>query len=343
MRKLIKIPHRICDFTCMISGIDDMYTWKTGKSLPLYFLFWASGMAGFTYLRIKIAKPPRMVFSGLNTPRQYKNLERILNIKFKKMENRTFEFTLSKIKSFIDKDVPVILGPLDMFYLSYLQFYQTTHIPIHYILAVGYDDNEEIFYIYDCGRKNKQTISYNYIKQALNVNVPGLGRKNTIHTIVWSEKIPDIKEIVRESLKIKINFMLNPPFSGIGIKAIEKLAKDILNWQYELSKRDFLDSLRHMVTYFATPPTFESKVVDGGRIKYAEQYIKVCGEVLGKDRIKHTEKLFKKSGKLFSEISKKIKDNFPDVTEEVIKIISDKLNQIARIEKESYEIIKNEI
>lgn len=55
---------------------------------------------------------------------------------------------MKRAKEQIDNEKPVVLGCLDMYYLShYPKFYNKEHIPIHYILMVGYDDEEQCWYL----------------------------------------------------------------------------------------------------------------------------------------------------------------------------------------------------
>ena len=57
------------------------------------------------------------------------------------IEGRSFKFTFSRLKAFIDEGSPVVAGALDMYYLHYYSdLYEKQHVPIHYVLVVGYDD-----------------------------------------------------------------------------------------------------------------------------------------------------------------------------------------------------------
>jgi C1A family cysteine protease len=93
-----------------------------------------------------------MVYWGANTKYLLKDLEKIIDFKEILSENKTFKNTFTKVKEFIGNNQPVVAGALDMYYLHYYpEIYHKKHIPIHYILVVGYDDDKQEVYVQDCG------------------------------------------------------------------------------------------------------------------------------------------------------------------------------------------------
>jgi C1A family cysteine protease len=93
-----------------------------------------------------------MVYWGANTKYLLKDLEKIIDFKEILSENKTFKNTFTKAKEFIGNNQPVVAGALDMYYLPYYpEIYHQKHIPIHYILVVGYDDDKQEVYVQDCG------------------------------------------------------------------------------------------------------------------------------------------------------------------------------------------------
>jgi len=59
LKKLHILPHRVCESTCYVNGLEDILTWK-GAAYSDFLLSVIGGMAGFTYLRFKRADPPCM-------------------------------------------------------------------------------------------------------------------------------------------------------------------------------------------------------------------------------------------------------------------------------------------
>ena len=56
-----------------------------------------------------------------------------------------------------------------------------------HLLAVGYDDEKQVVYAHDCSFDGVQQISYIEFENSLNVNVPGISKKNTYDLPPWSD------------------------------------------------------------------------------------------------------------------------------------------------------------
>jgi hypothetical protein len=325
----LNIGHTLNPFCCMVSGISDQYVWKTGIKLPEYYLFWASGMCGFAYIKHKKAIPPRMIFFGINTKNQYDNICKIMDCTYKKYENLIFESTLNKIKDYIKKGYPVIIGPLDMYYLPYMKFYQNTHIPIHYLMIIGFDNTKKEAIVYDCDKESEQRIDFVLLKDALNVSVPGIGKKNTFHIFTWPNKIPALKDIAYRSISFKVNFMLNPPINSLGIKGMRKFAFEICNWPDNLNNDEIDRCLNNMVEYMNNK--FEGKIYDGGRIRFADEYLFTTAEILDNNKLRGLIAKYHESGYLLDEMAKGIlKNNYSLVN------ISSVMMKVADMEEDIY-------
>ncbi len=254
--KLIPLPHKVCDLTCMVNGLEDLYEWKTGERLPDRLLLQTSGLCmGFAYLKNKSAPAPRMVFWGTTAKRQYEALEDVVGFTWHVIEGRSFQFALQHAKEYIDRDTPIILGALDMYHLPYYdKFYHQFHIPIHYVLMVGYDDERKTVLVHDCGRAEVQAVSYVDLEQAWNVTVPGVSDKNTLFAFEFNDQVADVATIARQGYARRAEAMLNPPTSMFGIKGMRKLSRELPRWPEELGEG--LDaSLRHLAEYTGYPPT----------------------------------------------------------------------------------------
>lgn len=90
-----------------------------------------------------------------------------------------------------------------MYYLDYFEkIYHKEDIPFHYFLIVGYDDEIEKVYFYDCGRENLMSISYENLYKAMNVSCKGISNPNTICTIRINNP-KSKKQIFIETMKLK--------------------------------------------------------------------------------------------------------------------------------------------
>lgn len=248
--KLINLPHTVTDFTCPVKGIEDLYEWKTGVRLPDYFLMPLS-MIGFTYIKQKLAPAPRMVFWGNATGRpQHDFLGDVIGYHWTCMEGKGFKTTFEAVKTNIDIGSPVILGLLDMYHLPYYpKFYHNVHIPQHYVLLVGYDDENRQAYVFDNGLPAVQAISFTDLQSAWDVHVPGQGLKNTFFCPVFNPTIANPEQIARNGLQKRAQFVLNPPVKFMGIPGLKKFASEFPKWEVELTPQELHESLQHLVTF----------------------------------------------------------------------------------------------
>lgn len=189
------------------------------------------------------------------TEKMYEFLAPIVGFDYKVYQHKSFDKALEKIKSEIDSGCPCMIGALDMFYLPHFEkLYHKEHIPFHYELVTGYDDELQIIYFNDCGRTETQSISYDELKLAFDCSYQGLSKPNTVWTIRMNTKKTQY-EIAKEALIKKKDLYLNPPVGFIGSCGFEKFIKDLSNWKNELSKNDYDKILFNMVQFFGTIPT----------------------------------------------------------------------------------------
>lgn len=321
--KLNKLPHRICESTCYVNGLEDILAWK-GADYPDYLLSVVGGMSSFAYLRFKRADPPCMVYWGANPKYLMRDLANIIGFEETITENRAFKSTFPRLKESIDDGRPVVAGALDMFYLPYYtEIYRQQHLPIHYVLVVGYDDEERVVYVHDCSHMGVQRISYSDFEKSLDVSVPGMSRKNTIRTFALPEKLPSEFDVARIGFSYKAQRLLKPPVRLFGIPAMRKLAEEIYGWG---DRRYF----EHMVTYATTPPilsmTFENS--HGMRFWQADVL-----EALGR---KYDVGVWSEASTMFRESGKEIMNLCKLALEGDRRRVSESLTRIADIEERAY-------
>jgi hypothetical protein len=294
---LIALPHKVSESECYVNGIEDMLAWKGGTYVD-HLLSVVGGMASFSYLKFKSATPPNMVFWGANPRHFIPNLEKIIGFRQVVVEGRGSSATTKMIEEHIDQGSPVVVGALDMFYLHYYdRIYGIQHIPIHYVLVVGYEDEKERFYVHDCGRSGVQEIPYVELQKALDVKVPGMSKKNTIRVFKMGRTAPSELDVAIGGFRLKAKQMLHPPVSIFGIPAMRKLSREVLGW------RDS-DSFEHMATFATAPPvpprTFENS--HGMRLWQAVVLRKLA-EKYGIEVWRDASRLFEGSGELIIQIS----------------------------------------
>jgi len=247
--QLINLPHKVCEYTCPINGIEDQYEWKTGVRLPDRLLLFLN--IGFTYIKQKRAPAPRMVFwgAGMGKP-LYQFLSEIIGYQWTYSEGKGFKTAFQMAKDSIDRGVPAMLGLLDMYHLPYFKkFYHKVHIPQHYVLMVGYDEQKEVIYVQDNSRPEVQAVPYSDLKAAWNVHNPGQGIPNTLCLFEFNPQIATPLEIMRNGWRKRAQAVLNPPVSFAGIPGLHKFAREFPQWAEELEPSAYQESLRHLVMY----------------------------------------------------------------------------------------------
>jgi hypothetical protein len=118
VKKIIKLPHHMHESTCYVNGLFDVLSWK-GARYDYFLLPVIGGMMSFAYLKFKMARPPCMVYWGTNPKYLLRNLGDIIGFSQSTSEGKSFKNEFPRIKQYLDRDEPVMVGALDMYYLHY--------------------------------------------------------------------------------------------------------------------------------------------------------------------------------------------------------------------------------
>jgi hypothetical protein len=329
MEHLLTLPHRRAHGLCPVNGIRDLVHWRTGRDWSNEFVHGLGQGGGFAYLRFNFADPPRQVYWGTASPRQHKYLAELFKADFTELENRSFKYAWKKAQEAVDAGTPPVIGPLDMFHLHfYTGIYHQRHIPIHYLLLVGYDDGNA--YVYDTGMEAVQAIPLQELEQAWDVNVPGLGKRNRLAIMNIQMDIPPTDTLIRRSIGDECKMMLKPPVSMIGIPAMEKVAREIANWPGELGKEASEKSLQQVREYLNSPPDIMGNHLTAGRDIYIT-FLEHAGAMAGMDFSEAINR-FKITIEILPKIAEAIQnDDLPEA--------SKGFASVAEIEKEAFTIL----
>lgn len=267
MPQALTLPHRCMDGMCPVNGIRDLIQWRTGLNWSNEFLWGLGQGGGFAYLRFNSANPPRQMFTGNATPRQHRYLAELLGASFSENEGRSYKTAWKKAQEALDAGNPPILGPLDMFHLHYYSsLYQHQHVPIHFVLLVGYDDTNA--FILDTGFPETQAIPLDELRLAWDVNTPGVGRRNRVAVLEIPQGLASVDAIVRKAIADQCQTMLRPLVSMLGIPAMLKLADEIVHWPKELGEQTARECLHQVREYLNSPPDAQGDHLTAGRDHY---------------------------------------------------------------------------
>jgi hypothetical protein len=328
MKNILGLPHRVCESTCFINGLEDILEWK-GSKYTDYLLPVLGGMGGFSYIKVKTASPPNMVYFGANPKYLLSDLENLIGFQQEIIENKVFKNTFPRLKEHLENGNPVVAGAMDMYYLHYYSdIHLKQHIPIHYVLVTGFDDSREEIYVHDCTFDGVQVVSYSDFEKALNVNVPGMSRKNTIRAFIINANLPGEYELAKKGLVFRAEKMLNPPVNLLGLPAMKKLSREVLNWEDEAS-------FDHLMTYSTVPPHIPKNFDNSNGMRL--WIVKLLRE-LG---IKYKENGWLKASGLFETSAGLIRELCRAAKLRDRSTISELILKVADIENEAYEILKD--
>jgi Butirosin biosynthesis protein H, N-terminal/Domain of unknown function (DUF4872) len=326
MDKFICLPHRTAHGMCPVNGVRDLIQWRTGRDWSNEFVFGLGQGGGFAYLRFNFADPPRQIYWGTSSSRQHKYLADLLEAGYFECENRSFKYAWKKAGEMLDSGTPPVIGPLDMFYLKfYEELYLQRHIPIHYLLLAGYDDQNA--YVYETDHLEVQEVPLNELELAWDVNVPGLGKRNRLVALDVPSDIHLDETLICRSIKDECQMMLMPPVSMIGIPAMEKVAREITGWPRELGEEVTRRCLLQVREYLSSPPDVLGSHLTAGRDIYLT-FLREAAALAGLDFHLPLEEF----GKAM--------DKIPLVAEAIqqndLEKISEEFTQIAIFEKKAF-------
>ncbi len=259
-KRLIEIKHHLCDGCCMWSGIEDIYVTKSGEDVPEAFFFALSSYGENVYLKFHdLTRPVMLNVCDGRTRKTYEKIKDEIGLQYKISEGRTLEYAFKSVKSEIDNGCPVILGPLDMYHLPYLKMYHKDHIPMHYVLMAGYDD--ECIYLYDCGRKDIQTLSYEELRRAWQIEKNAVGYKNGFIRFSLPDNLPSVFELAKTCFKRKAQEQLRKKPEFVGVSAIRKIAFDFPKWKEEMSQDVFKNALIGLTEFLGMVPKVPNRIL----------------------------------------------------------------------------------
>jgi len=302
-----------------------------------------SGFADFVYLKDRRAIPPYMVFWARGVKEHYRGLEHIFGFRFTIKEGRSFSFALKSVKEEINGGNPVIIGPLDLFHIEYRPEFHRVHTSAHFVLVVGYDDKEGKIFVHDCDLSGIQSLSYENLRLAWGRDEPGYIKKNAVITFQLPKEKPEIKEVLIRGLLFKTEQMLSPRTKNYGIPGMRKLAEEFPFWEEYLNEEAYKTALELMAMYSNTPPTLIEGIDNfTGKRKELAVTLREIAELTNNHPLGEVAEKFTASGELIREIAHIIIEWLKGGNDRR-KEIPNLLREIAHIEEEAYEDIKEDI
>lgn len=347
-RRLLQVKHHLSSGCCMWSGIEDVYATQTDQVLPEAFFFALSSFGESVFLKSKEADRPFMfsVADG-RTRKTYDNIKDIIGLDYQISEGRSLTYALNSIKKEIDSGKPVILGPLDMFHLPYLKMYHKYHIPIHYVLMVGYDDEKKSVLIYDCDREALQELAEEELILAWQIEKNAVGDRNGFIRFRIRETPIDKYELTEKCLRNKAARQLFDKPDFVGINAYRKAAKEFSSWKNSLSETEYKNALASITEYLGTVPklpneilgiTGEEDICYRGNYNRLGNVLLQIGEEYERNDWLQAGSLFHRCGVLLEDLTNRIV-RFYCYDEDCLSEIPDLFSEIGNLAEQAYRTI----
>lgn len=197
---------------------------QIGIELSEPMLFGIGEGLGFLFWRMKIMDFP-FIGGRVKTDKLTENICRNLNLNLEVKETSSIKKAWKNIEEPLLNQKAVGLK-LDCYHLDY--FTNKIHFAGHYATIYGFD--KELAYLNDTDQQGCEVkTTLKNLELARNEKGP-MSSKNLSFTIEQTEKIPDLKPVIKKAIYNNAIDFLNPPIKNLGYKGIEKTSTEIKKW-----------------------------------------------------------------------------------------------------------------
>lgn len=284
------------------SGIVRNLLKFNGIDVSEALVFGVGAGVDFVYLEfLKFFSPFPLTIVRSNMGKIFNNIQKFCNVKFfyKKLKNT--DIAIDKINNLIDSNIPVTVC-VDMFYMKYLPSFLHIHVPFHFVILYGRDENN-------------YTVSDPYFQDIATLSVDSLRTAMATHAmfskdnlVAYLEKVPeqiDWKKPIIAGIKRTCEKMVPPGFINVvpimGVSGIKTFAKKILTWPKDYKGL----SLREGIIFTATG--FEEQGTGGGafRLIYGA-FLQEASKILNLPVLKEFAEKMIENGNEWREASRKL-------------------------------------
>lgn len=236
-------------------NIPESLIFGIGSGVVFAYLINTKAISGFPIIAIRF--PMGTIF---------KNTEKLIGIKFTKKRFKNVKTGIKYIKTLIDNNIPCAIC-VDMFYMKYLPPFMHIHVPFHFIVIVGYDD-EKNFYVSDAYHQEIAKLNEEHLIAGWETNsrlamdrylafVDEIKRDEEIN---WKRAIK--KAIIRTCESMSPPFPLNKFLPIIGVEGIRFFANQMKKWTNRYSGLPLREGI------LMTPTILEEQGTGGGAFRF---------------------------------------------------------------------------
>lgn len=227
-RGITCFPHKP-GLVCYITSLRDVLA-HHGHDLSEAMVAGVGSNWGTAYL--KFCNRPMVLFGSRPFDFYRRVAERLGIEHYDKKKSSSFRAAWKGLRKLLDANTPVVIGPLDMFHLTYIPFPE--HNAWHFVAAAGYDESH--LYVYDNRTKGEEALPLDDLDKAWNVRSLSRG-PYALNTFTPPAELP-LASAIKEAILFTADFYLEPPISMFGWKALRKAAKEITEWPRMASPED---------------------------------------------------------------------------------------------------------
>lgn len=267
-------------------------------------------------------------------------LSKVLNINCTVQKTINTKKAYIELKKLIESNIPVMIY-VDMAYLKYLGLPSNAHFGGHSIVVFGIDENKSLSYISDRDstnnplNKNQKGLDYhlvplNELEIARNSKSQPFPARNKWVEFNFSSMKNISLSMIKKSLEITIDNMLNVKSSNLGIKGIKKFSEKIKNW----------DKLNDKTLYFSAMHCYHMIDKSGGtgggafRLMFSD-FLLECSEKFNDSNFKVFSDNYKDIGMLWERVSQELLNLSKTKDRSLLRLISQILSNIAILEEKA--------
>lgn len=282
----------------IVRNLLNFYGIKASEAL----VFGIGAGIDFVYLNfLKYFSPFPLTIVRSQMGKIFNNIEKLCNVKFFYKKLKTTDQAINKINNLIDSNTPVAVC-VDMFYMKYLPPFMHIHVPFHFIILYGRDENN--YAVSDPYYQNVATISVDSLRTAMATHAM-FSKDNLVAYIENTPKNIEWENAIIKGIKRTCSKMLPPSFINaypiLGVSGIKTFAKKILSWPKEYKGIP----LREGIIFTATG--FEEQGTGGGafRLIYGA-FLQEASKILNLPALKEFAERMIENGKQWREASRKL-------------------------------------
>ena len=338
MKSMMKdVPHRRGN-VCFIVSLRDLFAYR-GHEFSEEIVCGLGGIS-FFYLKFRRAEPPVQIFPGYLEPRRfYRKVASLTGAAYQYKDGVKWDYAWRKVKENIDRKMPVIIGPLDMFHLSFAPL--PVHAVMHYLLLIGYDDERREAHLFDSRFEDAQRIHYDDLEKAWNVEAKGWCRPHAFHLFTIPRDIPPLEDLVVKAIRDTVKLNLHPPTKSLGVAGERSAANEIPSWPGLCNREVLLQSLM-FTAKMILPEGFEPQQCGAGRFLYS-RFLEAAREHLRAPALDESASLFVEAGHGWNEVSEILERSSTPESEEKLKALlreaADTISDISNIEERAFRLL----